>query len=67
MKWKQQFGPIRLAQANNQHSSLSQICLVCEEAQHQLDRRNFRHMQCHNIANQEIMLAAESTKYTGKF
>lgn len=68
MKWKQQSGHLRLAQANSQHSSLNQTYLV-REAQLLDHRRIYHtqsvHTQCHTV-NRELVYRAESMKSIGK-
>ena len=63
MKWKQQFGHIRLAQANSQHSSLNQSYLVHEA---QLLDRHINHTQCRTV-NRERVCLVESMKSIGEF
>jgi hypothetical protein len=63
MKWKQQFGHIRLAQANSQHSSLNQNYLVQEAL---LDRHT-RPTQCRHTVSRELVFLAESMKSIGEF
>jgi hypothetical protein len=64
MKWKQQFGHIKLAQANSHRNSLNQIYLVCEALIYLV--HNIRHIQCHNIINREIVPVVESMMDFGK-
>jgi glyoxylase-like metal-dependent hydrolase (beta-lactamase superfamily II) len=65
MKWKQQFGQFRWAQANRLHlNSPKPIYLVREAKQLPGRRIHCHHIQCHTVSH--VAVLAESMKFTGK-